>query len=247
MPWRDVLPVYAPWQTLYRWFRRWTWTEVLAALQAVGDAAGNFEWTVSVDSTVSRAHQHAAGARRDGHVQREPPGGVQDEPADHGLGRSRGGFTTKTHLACERGRKTLAVVVTAGQRGDSPQFVAVLERITVRRAGGGRSRTLPDLVLADKAYTSKGNRGYARRRGIRVCIPSKAHQDAHRKAKGVQRRTAARLRPDRLPAAARRGVRHQPTQTTPRHGHPLRLAVRFEATVVIAAISQWLRALRNSG
>jgi hypothetical protein len=41
-------------------------------------------WTVSVDSTISRAHQHAAGARRDGETQKEPPGGRQAEPADHG-------------------------------------------------------------------------------------------------------------------------------------------------------------------
>jgi hypothetical protein len=75
-------------------------------------------------------------------------------------------------------------VITAGQRGDSPQFAAVLERIKVYRVEGGRPRTRPDLVLADKAYTSRGNRGYARRRRIRVCIPSKADQDAHRKAKG---------------------------------------------------------------
>ncbi|MCW3820884.1 IS5 family transposase, partial [Micromonospora sp. DR5-3] len=187
-PWRDVPEVYAPWQTLYRWFRRWqrdgTWAKVLAGLQAGADAAGKIGWTVSVDSTISRAHQHAAGARRDGHLQKEPPGGVTAEPADHGLGRSRGGFTTKTHLACEQGRKTLAVVITGGQRGDSPQFITVLERIKVYRVGGGRPRTRPDLVLADKAYTSRGNRGYARRRKIRVCIPSKADQDAHRKAKG---------------------------------------------------------------
>jgi hypothetical protein len=52
------------------------------------------------------------------------------------LGRSRGGWTTKTHLACEQGRKPLAVVITAGQRGDSPQFEVVLEQISVPRVNG---------------------------------------------------------------------------------------------------------------
>jgi transposase len=141
-PWRDVPQVYPPWQTLYRWFRRWqregTWAKVLAGLQAVADAPGRIDWRVSVDSTVSRAHQHAAGARRDGDGQKEPPGGVFAEPADHGLGRSRGGFTTKVHLSCEQGRKILSVVITAGQWGDSPQFVTVLERISVARVGPGR-------------------------------------------------------------------------------------------------------------
>ncbi len=136
-PWRDVPETYAPWQTLYRWFRRWqrdgTWARVLAGLQAAADADKRIDWRVSVDSTVSRAHQHAAGARRDGHLQKEPPGGVRVEPDDHGLGRSRGGFTTKTHLACEQGRKTLSLVITAGQRGDSPQLTTVLDQRRLRR------------------------------------------------------------------------------------------------------------------
>jgi hypothetical protein len=147
-------------------------------LQSRADAAGLIVWTVSVDSTISRAHQHAAGARHDGDQQKEPAGGVQPEPADHGLGRSRGGETTKVHLACEQGRKPLAVLVSAGQRGDSPQFISVLAKVRVARAGGGRPRTRPDTVLADKAYTSKANRAYRRRRGIRACIPSKTDQDA---------------------------------------------------------------------
>ncbi|WP_425413672.1 IS5 family transposase [Micromonospora inyonensis] len=167
-PWRDVPEAYPPGQILYEWFRRWqrdgTWADILAELQADGDAAGRIGWTVSVDSTVSRAHQHAAGPRRDGHAQKEPPGGLQTEPADHGLGRSRGGLTTKTHLACEQGRKPLAMVITGGQRGDSPEFIPVLRKIRVKRVGGGRPRTRPDLVLADKAYTSKGNRGHLRAR-----------------------------------------------------------------------------------
>lgn len=48
------------------------------------------------------------------------------------MGRSPGGLTTKLHVACERGRKVLALVVTGGQRGDSPQLPTVLQRIRVR-------------------------------------------------------------------------------------------------------------------
>jgi hypothetical protein len=100
------------------------------------------------------------------------------------LGRSRGGLTTKVHLCCEQGQKPLSMLLTAGHRGDSPQFVAVLEGIRVPRLGRGRPRTRPDRVLADKAYTSRANRAYLRRRGIKATIPSKADQDANRRKKG---------------------------------------------------------------
>ena len=147
-PWRDVPACYGCWQAVYALFRRWqragVWQQIATALQARVDAAGLIGWDVSVDSTISRAHQHAAGARRRPDLQREAPGGVGCEPADHALGRSRGGLTTKLHLACEQGQKPLSLVLTAGQRGDSPQFIPVLNGIRVPRPGGGRPRTRPD-------------------------------------------------------------------------------------------------------
>jgi transposase len=93
-PWRDVPPCYGPWQSVYGLFRRWqrdgTWRKILTALQALADAAGHVTWDVSVDSGTARAHQHAAGARKDGTAQKEPPGGDGAlEPADHARGRSR--------------------------------------------------------------------------------------------------------------------------------------------------------------
>jgi transposase len=61
---------YGPWQTVYGLFRRWqrdgTWQQILTALRAQADAKGLITWDVSVDSTVARAHQHAAGARKGG-------------------------------------------------------------------------------------------------------------------------------------------------------------------------------------
>ena len=67
-PWRDLPREYGKWKTVYNRHRRWsldgTWQEILARLQAGSDEAEGKDWTVSADSTVVRAHQHAAGARR---------------------------------------------------------------------------------------------------------------------------------------------------------------------------------------
>lgn len=115
---------------------------------------------VSVDSTVCRAHQHATGAVR------------------------RWISSTKVHLAVERGQKPMSIVITAGQRGDSPQFEPVLERIRVPRLGLRRPPTRPDQVRADKAYGSRRNRAYLRRRGIRCTIPEKRDQIRNRKKRG---------------------------------------------------------------
>ncbi|GGR10289.1 hypothetical protein GCM10010219_13670 [Streptomyces netropsis] len=69
-PWRDLPERYGPWQTAYERFARWeadgTWTKLLEHVQVRDDAVGRVEWTVSVDSTINRAHQHAAGARKKG-------------------------------------------------------------------------------------------------------------------------------------------------------------------------------------
>lgn len=74
--------------------------------------------------------------------------------------------------------------LTAGQCGDSPQFPSVLERISVPRLGPGRPRKRPWRVLADRAYPSRANRAYLRRRGIAAVIPEKKDQRRNRAAKG---------------------------------------------------------------
>ena len=75
-PWRDLPERYGPWQTcharLVPWQRDETWDRLLTHVQTTSDAVGEVEWEVSVDSTVIRAHQHAAGARKKGAARHRP-------------------------------------------------------------------------------------------------------------------------------------------------------------------------------
>ncbi|MEV5089436.1 IS5 family transposase [Streptomyces griseoincarnatus] len=179
--WRDLPERYGPWQTVYTRFRRYAidgvFTRALQQVQARADAAGDIDWLVQVDSTIVRAHQHAAATGRKGGIS-------GDEPDDHALGRSRGGLTTKVHLACDGKGRPLALLVTLGQRHDSVCARILLERIRVPRSGLGRPRCRPDQVIADKAYSSRGFRAYLRRRGIAHTIPEKADQRRHRLRRG---------------------------------------------------------------
>lgn len=66
--WRDLPEVFGPWQTVWTWHRRMAadgiWDAVLAVLTAQADAAGALDWSVAVDSTIARAHQHATNITR---------------------------------------------------------------------------------------------------------------------------------------------------------------------------------------
>ncbi|MFI1155155.1 IS5 family transposase [Streptomyces sp. NPDC020817] len=203
--WRDLPERFGPWKTVYERHRLWsgdgTWERLLQQAQAAADAEGEIDWDISVDSTIVRAHQHAAGARTDpagprvkgGRNPRTPGRDAVAEPrrppggggaGGEGLGRSRGGFTTKLHLSADGRCRPLSLIVTPGQWADCTQFQPVLEKIRVPKLGPGRPRKTPGSVAADKAYSNGPCREYLRRRGIPHTIAEKTDSQAARLRKG---------------------------------------------------------------
>ena len=156
-PWRDLPERYGPWQTCYDRFSRrrrdGTWDRLLSHAQARSDEVGEVEWLVSVDSTVARAHQHAAGARRKPSREDSKRGGFH--PPDEARGRSRGDLSTKLHLSCDGKGRPLSVVVTPGQGHESTQLAPVLDAIRVAHPEGrprrGPSTSSPTRATATQA------------------------------------------------------------------------------------------------
>lgn len=123
-PWRDLPERYGPRTTCYNRFVRWrkagVWDRLMDAISAAHDSAIQM-----IDSTSIRAHQQAATAK----------GG-----ADHFLGRSRGGLTTKIHVVVDAQGPPIRLGLTAGQTHDGQIVDRLLDHL--------RPRT---IVLADKA------------------------------------------------------------------------------------------------
>ena len=103
-----------------------------------------------------------------------PSRGRSEKGGCEALGRSRGGFSTKLHLVCDGLGNPLAALLTPGQQHEGTVCAELLASVRVRTsAGGGRPRSRPKLVVADRGYDAGDFRRYLRRRGIRCVIPEK--------------------------------------------------------------------------
>lgn len=146
--WRDLPSEYGNWDTAYHryneWCKRGRWQAIFVALQDP-----DLEWLL-IDSSVIRAHPHAAGMNTGG--------------ADEDLGRSRGGFGTKIHASFDALGNPVAFHLSPGQDSDVGHAEAVI---------GDRR---PGARLGDKGYDSDALVGSLRRRGIEVVIPSRKNR-----------------------------------------------------------------------
>jgi transposase len=163
-------------------------------------------------------------------------------PGREALGRSRGGLTTKIHLAADIRCRPVSRVTTVGQRHDSVAFESVLAGVRVRRRERGRARTRPDRVLCDKAYSSKAIRAYLRRRGIRATIPEPADQQGNRARRGSAGGRPPQFDPGRykLRNVVERSINKLKQFRAVATRYDKREYV-FQGTIDVASIRIWLR------
>jgi len=181
-PWRDLPERYGPWQTAYDRFRRWrqdgTWarlvTHLLDHLERHGQL-GRRLWCV--DATIIRASRAAAGAEQDPDpvpVLGGPPPAQVQEPPDHALGYSRGGYGTKVHLLCEEHGLPLGIYLTPGQRHESKGFEPLMEHVLT--ATDEEEPPWPEKMAGDRGYSYPEVRDWLDEHDIEAVIPTRKDQ-----------------------------------------------------------------------
>lgn len=185
-PWRDLPPErFGPWQTVHHYRNAWradgTLDKIILALQVRLDRGGKIDWNLwCVDGSVVRAARCAAGAAAASVLMHD------DEPQDHGLGRSRGGFTSKFHLITDGNGVPLAVEVSAGQRHDSTMFEATMEAVVGIPRRVGRPRRRPERIAGDKGYSYQWIRDWLRNHGVGAVIPQRDDQRENHKGRPIE-------------------------------------------------------------
>lgn len=108
----------------------------------------------------------------------------------------------------------------------------------------GRSRTRPDPVLADKAYSSRAIRAHLRARGIGSMIPEPNDQKAHRKRRGSRPVTYDRnaYRGRNVIERAFNGFKHWRGLATRYDKH----ATVYRGALVLAAALFWINDLSEA-
>lgn len=108
-------------------------------------------------------------------MRRRPSKKHPDITGNNGLGRSRGGFGTKIHLATDAGGLPLNIVLSPGQAHESQFALRLLDGVGIQRQNGSMKRR-GYAVLADKAYSGHALRNELKRKGLKVVIPRKSNE-----------------------------------------------------------------------
>jgi transposase len=179
IPWRDLPGDFGAWDAVYNRFRRWVSSGSLLRLfeRLTDQPAFDEVRRVLIDSTIVRAHVHAAGARK-------KKGGA----AAQGMGRSRGGFSSKIVVTAADENTAIVVEVVPGQAADAPLLEPMLER-TIERVPHF------DEMVGDKSFDGDEQRLCCIDRDVFPNIPNRVNRtepwpflpEGYRERNGVER------------------------------------------------------------
>ncbi|CDH03894.1 transposase (fragment) [Xenorhabdus bovienii str. feltiae Moldova] len=126
-PWRDVPTEFGKWNTIFKRFNDGSKKAIFNLLFKLLSENTDTEW-LFIDGSIVRAHQHSSGAAS-----------VEDEA----MGKSRGGLSTKIHLAVDSYGLPVHFELSGGQTHD---IVHAESWVTHSPSS--------DFVIADKGYDS---------------------------------------------------------------------------------------------
>jgi transposase len=148
--WRELPNEYGNWNTVFQRFNAWSKKNIWSSLHLFCIEDPDLE-SVMIDATIVRAHSCASGYKK----------GQQDA---QGLGRSKGGFTSKIHAKVDALGNPLKFINTPGQISDIKQA----EVLTYDASNC--------YVLADKGYDSDNFRSHLHRKGCTTVIPGRSNR-----------------------------------------------------------------------
>ncbi|WP_374828673.1 IS5 family transposase [Brucella daejeonensis] len=205
--WRDLPERLGDYRSVKRRYYRWIEMGVLDEMLLVLAREADLEWLM-IDSTIVRAHQHAAGARKE-------KGG----PDAQGLGRSRGGLSTKIHAATEALGLPIRLIGSPGQCSDIGLANDLIDGFKAQ------------AILADKGYDADHLCERMDDSGAEIVIPPRRNRKTQRpydrelyKERNRVERFFAKLKQFRRVA-----TRYD------------KLLVNFMGFVKLAALAIWLR------
>jgi transposase len=173
---------------------------------------------------------HVCPGSKSGRRRTQKNGSDPDEPEDHALGRSRGGWGTKVHIVADGQGTPLAVEVSPGEVHESTQFESVMDAVRIPRPQG-RPKTRPAAVAGDKGYSCLRIRKWLEDRKIEDVIPTKENEyrRPHFDREKYRQRNVVERCIGWLKEARRVGTRFE------------KLAVNFVAMLKLSMINRYLR------
>ena len=155
-PWRDLPEAFGKWERVYARFRVWktsgAFDRVVASIESRLDLA-----TVQIDGTFSKAHQHAAGARRNGLT-------PEESAKAQAIGVSRGGRTSKVIALVDNDGNLIRFSLKPGNAAEVKELLGLLEGI------------MTGELLGDKAYDSQEVRDALAQLNVKATIPPRSNR-----------------------------------------------------------------------